>query len=171
MGEFFKAWRRKIGLLTLVVACVFTAGWVRSYVILYTFEIVARKTKYSGSSMKGRIALYHDHADQARVIQTAVRRNSAVIATTTISEFEFTGNQLDIVVGEFYFKSGTDITGYYSDLLQTPGPPIPSYLIAAQAPYWSITIPLTLISLWLLLSKARRTNQKKITEPIKAEGT
>ena len=30
MGEFFKLWRRKIGLLAL--ACVFAAGWLRSLI-------------------------------------------------------------------------------------------------------------------------------------------
>ena len=32
--------------------------------------------------------------------------------------------------------------------------------------YWSIVIPLTLISLWLLVSIPRKSNQSKITEPI-----
>jgi len=30
MAEFFKGWRRKVGCVTLVMACVFTAGWFRS---------------------------------------------------------------------------------------------------------------------------------------------
>ena len=30
MGDFFHGWRRKVGLLTLVMACVFTAGWIRA---------------------------------------------------------------------------------------------------------------------------------------------
>ena len=30
MGEFFKGWRRKVGVLTLLIACVFAAGWIRS---------------------------------------------------------------------------------------------------------------------------------------------
>ena len=30
MGDYFKLWRRKIGVVTLVVACVFAVGWVRS---------------------------------------------------------------------------------------------------------------------------------------------
>ena len=30
MGEFFHGWRRKVGIVTLVIACVFMAGWVRS---------------------------------------------------------------------------------------------------------------------------------------------
>ena len=28
MGDYFKPWRRKIGVATLVMACVFAAGWV-----------------------------------------------------------------------------------------------------------------------------------------------
>ena len=37
-------------------------------------------------------------------------------------------------------------------------------------PYWSIVIPLTLISSWLLLSKRRQTTSKKFAEPIQGEG-
>jgi len=29
MGEFFKGWRRKIGVVTLVLACVFAVDWMR----------------------------------------------------------------------------------------------------------------------------------------------
>ena len=35
-----------------------------------------------------------------------------------------------------------------------------------SAPYWSIVIPLTLISLWLLLSKSRKSNQEKNPENV-----
>ena len=30
MGDFFHGWRRKIGCVTLVMACVFMSGWVSS---------------------------------------------------------------------------------------------------------------------------------------------
>lgn len=30
MREFFHGWKRKVGVLTLVIACVFAAGWIRS---------------------------------------------------------------------------------------------------------------------------------------------
>jgi len=33
MKEFFQGWRRKIGVVTLVMALVFMAGWVRSLVV------------------------------------------------------------------------------------------------------------------------------------------
>ena len=30
MMEFFRGWRRKVGVVTLAMACVFMVGWVRS---------------------------------------------------------------------------------------------------------------------------------------------
>lgn len=33
MREFFRGWRRKVGGFALVMACVFTGMWVRSYVV------------------------------------------------------------------------------------------------------------------------------------------
>jgi len=29
MGDFFRGWRRKSGIVTLVLACVFFVGWMR----------------------------------------------------------------------------------------------------------------------------------------------
>src|SRR4051812_21970080 len=37
MGEFFKGWRRKLGVVTLVMACGFIGPWVRSLYIMDTF--------------------------------------------------------------------------------------------------------------------------------------
>jgi len=41
MGEFIKPWRRKFGVLTLMMACMFAAGWVRSLTLFdyITFPI------------------------------------------------------------------------------------------------------------------------------------
>ena len=44
MGEFFKPWRRKVGLLTLVMACVFANAWVRKLPFDYRIQIEAFKT-------------------------------------------------------------------------------------------------------------------------------
>lgn len=38
-------------------------------------------------------------------------------------------------------------------------------------PYWSIVIPLTLFSVYLLLSKPRQSTPKKLIEPVTNEGT
>jgi hypothetical protein len=31
VGDFFKGWRRKTGLVTLAMACVLTVAWMRNY--------------------------------------------------------------------------------------------------------------------------------------------
>jgi len=31
MREFFRGWKRKVGVVTLVMACAFAAGWMRSF--------------------------------------------------------------------------------------------------------------------------------------------
>jgi hypothetical protein len=33
MGDYFKPWRRTIGVLTLLMACVFAGAWVRSLIV------------------------------------------------------------------------------------------------------------------------------------------
>lgn len=38
MREFFKGWKRIVGVVTLVMACVFAAGWVRSLVCYDVFQ-------------------------------------------------------------------------------------------------------------------------------------
>ena len=38
MGDFFKPWRRKIGVVTLLMACVFAAGWVKSFSTVDSFD-------------------------------------------------------------------------------------------------------------------------------------
>lgn len=39
MRDFFKPWRRKVGLLTLMMACVLTAVWIRSLSVYGLFTI------------------------------------------------------------------------------------------------------------------------------------
>lgn len=48
MREFFQGWRRKAGLLTLLVACLFMTGWVRSLVVQDRIEF----TKFTGLAKK-----------------------------------------------------------------------------------------------------------------------
>jgi hypothetical protein len=42
MHDFVKGWKRKVGVVTLVMACVLTAAWVRSLTVMDTVWIPAR---------------------------------------------------------------------------------------------------------------------------------
>lgn len=53
IGEFFKPWRRTIGVVTLLMACVFTAGWTRSYSV--EDRIIVEDAGFGIFSVLGRI--------------------------------------------------------------------------------------------------------------------
>ena len=55
MGDFFRGWRRRIGVVTLAVALVFMGGWVRSSVFHDSagFEEAGRLNAFG--SYQGRI--------------------------------------------------------------------------------------------------------------------
>lgn len=149
MGDYVKPWRRKFGVATLVLACVLMAGWVRS--MEYEEEIDLPWCMYSLNC--------YSHDCKAMILLMSYEHPS-----------DFGNNQIwrsdhapwlglsatDRVFKEFGFVSG-DPSGYFRrGNVRCAG------LIA---PYWSIVIPLTLISAFLLV-KPRKSNQKKITEPI-----
>jgi len=56
LGEFFKGWRRKLGSMMLVLACLFMGGWMRSrntndYVVFWS----GQHTRMSISSIGGSL--------------------------------------------------------------------------------------------------------------------
>lgn len=42
MREFFRGWKRKIGVLTLLLACALTTGWMRSFYVCDDIRIPGR---------------------------------------------------------------------------------------------------------------------------------
>ena len=92
MGEFFRGWRRKAGLVTLAMACLLATGWMRSY--------VAPSPPFSSwfESRDGVLFLWND---------------------ILIEGVAWSGPR-----GALVFIS-----------------------------YWSLVLPLTLLSVWLILSK------------------
>lgn len=59
MRDFFKGWRRKIGVATLVMACVFTAGWIRSFAISDFLRMDCPKFRLMAESTRGWIECDH----------------------------------------------------------------------------------------------------------------
>jgi hypothetical protein len=152
MAEYFKPWRRRIGLLTLGMSCMFTAGWVRSLCsrefIFIDFEI----------PIGGRIHVY-----------TSASQMDILIQRSTGWHFDF--GEVDPIVGlnafdDVWFFNVRQIEEEIVDgvLQVAPGYEVRLY-------FYAIVIPLTLISLWLLLSKPKGSNQEKITEPVPEKAT
>ena len=179
MGEFFRGWRRKIGCLTLVMALVAMAGWVRS---------LGRQDSLSIRQGKQVI-----HIVSSSPFGIEWQRKEELLDGITVSplwkkSLWFWTNPWDNHASSFnFFSDGTirlrwELFGFcigqkiHDDSTQMPdawvraNPESKTEWRIYRIPYWSITVPLTVISAFLFLSKPRKSTQMKITEPISVEG-
>ena len=146
MGEFFKfiarffhGWRRKLGVMTLAMACVFTLGWMRSLYFCNGYLILSDDPAfhliYSVPNRFGWVFVKNEGGIIPRHYRSG-ERGRRVNAANPESDRPYV-----LIYG-----------------------PVESTHEVAQAfergpqwclPYWSIVIPLTLLSAYLLLSKPR----------------
>ena len=146
--SYFKPLRRKFGVLTLGLACVFMSAWVRSLTIhegiifqasqssdqrLISFQGAIHWCWLDGSSDRQSFP-------SVKWLSSPHRTNLMVINPARSWRWRFAG---------FGIHDRTyDENEMFTVLL---------------IPYWSIVIPLTLLSAWLILSKPR-TKQPPGTE-------
>ena len=125
MGDYFQPLRRKIGVVTLLVACVFAALWIRGFAISDEFNSTSWTRNSRGISFEnGPSFVYHLNRSSGQSERHVVDHNSMrvqIIAETWIMEI-------------------------------------------FNVPQWSIAIPLTILSAWLLLSRQRLTKPTAISE-------
>lgn len=140
MREFFKGWRRKAGLVTLVIACMLMGLWMRSY---GTMDQISY-SPYSVISVRGRIAAICD----ARTIP----RSLPIIISHSASEIlnfqpDVDGN-CPVWWETLQSSERWDFAGYH--LARNGQDGSPSCEIGF--PNLSITIPLTVLAAFLLLA-------------------
>jgi hypothetical protein len=127
MGEYFKPWRRKIGILTLLLACVFAAGWVRSSGYEDEFQISIGDADHVFESRSSKIR-WHGIGPLGRESELRIQWHATPLSPPP---------PLKLLVRQ---GSGMARAKYFD---------------VVAVPYWSIVIPLALLSAWLLLSKPR----------------
>jgi hypothetical protein len=149
MQSFFHGWRRKVGVVTLVVACAFTAGWVRSSTNSDALQVGFGKRIFWIESVHGWVQSTFASVKTGGVDQYFITPNTFNFAGKTVK------NANHPLLGEFDYKSETYLVGHPSPFVPNPGPPVSTHQTRVKVPYWSIAIPLTLLSAWLLLSKPR----------------
>ena len=149
MSEFFRGWKRKVGVVTLLMACLSTAGWVRSRGVCDLVSVYRTDALFRFMSSGGYLGWF-DHRqgiDTSRLKTMPFPSWRMRLLADHPDEFESTAITWKIRCLGFGIG---DCSGRTTSVLRVP--------------YWSFTVPLTLISLWLLLSKPRTSNQKKIAE-------
>jgi hypothetical protein len=150
MMDFFRGWRRKIGLLTLMMALVGMGLWLRSLIIVDGVQFPVGQydnwiqsefgflhwTAFRTAPYRRRQASYY-----SKGLRIEVQSGKPVFPVLTKETFP---SQLHIF--GFHFCSGNEATRCY-------------------IPYWFIVIALIVLSVFLLLTKPRQLTQKKPPEP------
>ena len=136
MGDVFRGWRRKVGTLTLLMACVFAAGWLRS---LHSREFVFIEFEIP---FGGRIHAY-----------TSANQLDILLQRSTGWYFDF--GEADPVVtlkalnGVWFF----DVEKIEEEIVDGVLQVVPGYEVRIY--FYAIVLPLTLLSAYLLLTTSR----------------
>ena len=148
MGDFFKPWRRKIGLVTLVMACLAMGAWVRSHAVSDQIRFMSSGYGYNFRSQFGRM--------NAGIFWAADGADNSFYFSLGRS---WVGQKLpDIDYGKPSKTFGFSYFVGENDLMR-------AMRVGVEFPYWSIVLPLTALSAFLLLTNPRQSKQKKINEP------
>jgi len=150
--------------LTLVMACVFAAGWVRSCWKEDFVWYPTDKYGYSLDSLHGVILLLKGTPVASGMSASWGSENAPDI------QFADDGKplpfnpweKLDIIWQSNWFAFGVG-AGNVKDTN--------TKIEMCVINYWSIVIPLTLLSAYLLLSKPHKPTQKKLNEAVPVEVT
>ena len=142
MREFFRGRRRKIGVVTLVLACMLAAGLMRTSAVHDMLHTKIANTHYRLLSNDAILRLTRYTTDDPADPLIWQSRPAA------------TGRPTD-VVDEAPIRWNWHLCWYgfefgYGDFRQGSVP-----VAVASIPYW-LAIPLSLLSAWLLLSKPRK---------------
>jgi hypothetical protein len=142
MRDDFKPLRRKIGLITLVMACLFAAGWVRSgmFVDIITVPSGPHTMDSAYSVLGGLFWVRFREIPMAKLPPTK----------TVTARLQGTKSVFDKPNVEWKWR----LIGFGSGGCYKEG------VTFWTIPYWSVAFPLTLLSAWLLLSKSK---QPKLT--------
>jgi hypothetical protein len=158
---FFKPLRRKIGVITLVLACVLAAMWVKSYSKKEERIFVVQGTKSSTFLVSDRTGLFWVRLERQPPLPAAVLVDAA---DGFVDFVRAQAVERQIETNWYWDRFGFDWGEYGKDANFSIG-----RITFWKIPHWPIVIPLTLLSAWLLLSKPRAGKTVSTESPPKTE--
>jgi hypothetical protein len=152
MREFFRGWKRKAGVVTLMVACMFAVGWVRSRFVSDSFGFpVGTEIAIACASGWESLVFSPFRGEKIASIPAGMQLGKALDAPDQADDlFSDPGITWSFLRYGFGIGESSDGT--------EDGIEIDVYAM----PYWSIVLPLTATSAWLLLSKPRPAKRPAI---------
>lgn len=142
MSHYFKSWRRKIGVVPLVMGCLFAAGWVRSLncedAVVICCNSHQEYTLFSSSGLFGMTDSYERLPVQRQHWPMFDSSTKRLFAPAVFADTRLTWHWKRWGFG------CVEYLGFRSNGCR---------FVHWFFPYWSVVIPLTLLSVWMLLSK------------------
>ncbi|WP_010582198.1 hypothetical protein [Schlesneria paludicola] len=148
----FKLWRRKFGVLTLLLACVAMTGWVRSFIFADWIE----RSSIKIVSLDGGVC-----GEYTRNLHEFIRK----LSLSTVSA-EHAPDQYRFSTRSAHWNQkvlGFGLKTYGGDSRNIGGIVYNSSFSVYRIPYWSIALPLTALSAHLLLSRPRTRKPSTLT--------
>jgi hypothetical protein len=159
MREFFRGWRRKVGCVTLVMACVVMGLWIRGFHWQDSAEFCPSRTIYTTSSGYGYFAF---QAFEFPARGAALSQSSVSTSPLRLLQMGWNSSLITEELGEFAPWKGAESEAHWkwqSFLVGTASFDTVNLNYSksyAIIPCWSIAIPLTLLSAYLILWKPRK---------------
>ena len=166
MREFFHGRRRKIGLVTLMLAVVFMVGWVRSE---YKYERVISFHKGGSvqlASVYGRLFVARVNSPPAHILESCVGFRSDDILHWTAAKPATNTVAFD-PLGNLSATRRWDFVGFHYGI-KKEGLNVNHQTYTV--PFWAATLLLTLLSADLLLVKPRAPTPNNASETALFEG-
>jgi hypothetical protein len=149
MREFFYGWRRKAGVVSLVMAVAVMGMWARSFVVVEQLRVSA----CSVASIRGTVAAVRSTLPQASPQPTYSKYLVSEIASFKPDE---NGNYPDWW-GGVEVDQRWDLAGFHFGRRRIDQDQ--QSIIQLGFPYWSLALPLTLLSAYLILWKPRKPRE------------
>ena len=149
MGDFFKGWRRKAGLVTLAMALLLTVAWMRSYGVRDEISIPGHQYGQSIESFGGGVCWQRWSNSSGPLDDLSIELKSYKDVPTASYPWEDLEVEWRRDWAGFRFGAAT-FTWKLSN--QTFSDRMELWTV----PYWSLVLPLTLLSAWLILAKPRK---------------
>lgn len=157
MREFFKGWQRKLGCIFLLMALAVMGAWIRSehiYDICFWLREKSAHTQYSTlGHFFWRSEFYEAPIDPSTRVSWKWQSLSGQDGRYLLDQYSSIG-----------FKWGWSFGGLQCSKYEVAGGTHYWLII----PYWMVAVPLTLLSAWLILWKARAKQQLRGTSGMTA---
>jgi hypothetical protein len=147
MLTFFNSWRRTTGCVLLAMALVSMGGWIRSRHLQDQLIIAHQNSVHILMSMNGALAWSRSSPSYltAPIYWSSKRFNKAMEDSWDGAEVRWKWQRFGFDFGAGSYTDKSSIGGVFTRRVEL-----------WQIPYWAITIPLTLLSAYLILWKPNR---------------